>query len=279
MARARTVGVFADTLELPKAWALSREPYLVSVFVCDSGDENEIRVQTSPARGIKRGKPLDLEGLELVPVCDPGAFIVGSVTVMESDKDFKRAGEILESARHLFSRTQLGQILARGLGVGSSGAAVAALSEVTGLISDRLRQAGDDEYASFQVKIEADDRRGGFDLSSLIFENDRVRLVLRVAESGESGSPDGFEKPKRWTDVTAGLTAYVEHQGAMKVGEVGGVEGRSATIVFSDGQSTTIKKLGGLLLKSPGPPPAQDPPPPADPPPAEDDAGEAPDAD
>ncbi len=238
-----TIGLYADRLELPRA-LLRREPYLVTTTLCEGLSGNGIHVETTPATGVTKRRPLDLGPLELLPPRLPGSFIASSILVMESDEGARRAGGLLENIAHRIRHSAVGQVIV-GKGFGSLGSAGQALDQLAHLVARHLAKNGDEVMGQFQVRLEPEGDE--WKPRAWAVENPRVKLHLRLAAT--AGAGDGFVIPKRWDDVSIDASVRVTHGGSKVLGEVTGRPGKTALVAVAGGEVLTFDKLADLELR------------------------------
>lgn len=226
------VGLYLDRLDLPGA-RVRREPYIVAVTVTER-PLSDVRVHTKPFRRVTRSRPVD-QTVELHAPCDPGGFFACDLVIMESDADFRRAGDLIAGARHLMTDTALGRAVTAGLGLGSLGLAGAGVREALDVLAGRLKDNGDDQIDRFEIRVTNEDarwsRRPG---STWRMAGNRSVISLRL-DDRPAARIHGFVSPRRWADVATGQRAAIFINDTLHLGEVRAVgSGRSATLWVRD---------------------------------------------
>lgn len=148
------VALYLDSIELPKARILRREVYVVGLAAAASSVP-ALDFQTAPV-SVRPGSAARLNdgsGVPLYGPASPGDHLTVRLAIMESDAGQRRVGEILSASRQILAGTKLGATIAAAVGLGSSGAAVAALGEAVDLVADRLKAAGDDHVGSATLTL------------------------------------------------------------------------------------------------------------------------------
>ncbi len=184
------IQILLHEIGLPRARVFRREPYVVSTLL-HGKSSGAIPFQTTPMRGVKRGKPAVFDPpVILMEVEDPGEHISGELLLCDSDEDFRHLAGTLGSVFRDISRgSKLAALLlgvSPGVRIASGLATREALKPAIDAIEERLRQSEDDLLGRFEVFLDsADDFRAGDRItlaSTRCFLEIEVRELLEAEE-------------------------------------------------------------------------------------------------
>lgn len=238
----RLVGV-----ELPRP-LLRREPYVTAIPITSTstgrvpvtvagrerpdavaapppeGAETQVaapaEVSTEPAASVDAWYPLVLD-LVLFEG-DPGDWLLVRGSIMDSDADFRRAGARIDHARHAVDGTALASALTDG--IGTVGVSAAVLDETAKIVTDLLRNAGDDLLLDWELRLEGVEEYRAW-VGEFTIEDGRCRAFFSFAVDGlpsadtapvpepEKPGPEKVEQPAEVPEVVATLAAPADGVG------------------------------------------------------------------